>query len=163
MQLYISAGKGKTLTLLLNPTILSNYTWPAWLCSQSTCESIHLFQSNPPLGTRWAGPFPRVVQISTLPPLHFPNQERLIARFTSPGYHPGLHSASAASALSSLLPVPPHHRRASMALWKQSEHRHCIRDNWFDPEIMNIQALLWKLWVFQFKIRMKLFHIPLMK
>ena len=128
MQLYISAGKGKTLTLLLNPTILSNYTWPAWLCPQSTCESIHLFQSKPPLGTRWARPSPGVVQISTLPPLHFPNQERLNARFTSPGYHPGLHRSPAAAARSPLHHVSHHHQRAKMTLWKDLEPRHCIRN-----------------------------------
>ena len=35
----------------LNSTIWGNYTWPAWFCTQSTCESTPLFQFKPPLGT----------------------------------------------------------------------------------------------------------------
>ena len=38
--------------------------------------------------------------------------------------------SSSCLALSSRLPVPPHNQRARMALWKQSEHRHCLRNNW---------------------------------
>ena len=34
---------------LLNSTMWGNYTWPAWLCTQSTCESTPLFQFKPPL------------------------------------------------------------------------------------------------------------------
>ena len=72
--------EGKPSHYLLNPTIWlwSNYTWPVWLCSQSTCESTHPSQSKPPLRTRWAALFPLrrcVVQISKSPPLNFPNQE----------------------------------------------------------------------------------------
>ena len=151
---------------LLNPTIWSNYTWPAWLCSQSTCESTHLFQSKPPLGTEWEAPFPCIVQISEPPPLNFPNQERVIARFIRPGNHPVLHSAPVAS----LYPRdflclhtirepgwPSENSQSTDTALEIIDNPDLLRKLWI------FKLKLWKLWIFQLKIRMKRFHVQLLK
>ena len=160
MQLNISAGRGKTFISFAK----FNYRRQLYM----TCmivHSKHMWKYSS-LSIQTSTGNSCVVQISKPPPLNFPTQERLIARFIQPGYHPGLHSAPAASALSLLLPVSPHNQRARMALWKHSEHRHWLRNNcysWYAPEIMNILAQLWKLWIFQLSFKTNLFHFPYLK